>query len=198
MQEYTFKWEYWMMYILAKRKALFYTPPAKQFQSWLTHWSLQGGEEHRLHEYNSELHGNKSTAAHVLKGMTKTPFTKTPPTLAGDFWSNLQMHWACVACKRWFHRYIYAHTNLYLVYSTDIDDAWVNACSCLLILHCKGMDRLILVVEFRDSVDVGLFWYGRQMHETICVPDLLIQLILTTEHLWGSNFFTINIRDPCR
>ena len=157
MQEYTFKWEYWMMYILAKRKALFYTPPAKQSQSWLTHWSLQG-EEHRLHEYNSELHGNKSTAAHVLKGMTKTPFTKTPPTLAGDFWSNLQMHWACVACKRWFHRYIYAHTNLYLVYSTDIDDAWVNACSCLLILHCKGMDRLILVVQRLSGCRSILVW----------------------------------------
>ena len=54
MQEYNFKWEYWMMYILAK-EALFYTPPAKQSQSWLTHWSLQGGEEHRLHEYNSDF-----------------------------------------------------------------------------------------------------------------------------------------------
>lgn len=141
MQEYNFKWEYWIMYILAK-EALFYTPPAKQSQSWLTHWSLQGGEDHRLHEYNSELHGNKSTAAHVLKGMTKTPFTKTPPTIAGDFWSNLQMHWACIPCipckcelmyiqiLRWFHRYIYAYTNLYLVYSTDIDECLSE---CLLL-----------------------------------------------------------------
>ena len=92
----------------------------------------------------------------MLKGMTKTPFTKTPPTLAGDFWSNLQMYWACVACKgelmyiqilRWFHRYIYAHTNLYLVYSYWYRwmPEWMPTLAYILILHCKGMEWLILL-----------------------------------------------------